>query len=50
MRAVLFRLSKAGYGTIREVREMDVREVLQLLHYETFLAEYEDKYVELNKE
>lgn len=44
-----FRLVKAGYGSLREVEEMDARRVLQALNYESFLADYEAAYVEMNK-
>lgn len=44
-----FRLVKAGYGTLREVEEMDARKVLQALHYEKFLNDYESAYLELNR-
>lgn len=48
--AIFCRLAKAGYGTLQQVRyEMDAREVLQALHYEIYLLDYEDAYMELNK-
>jgi hypothetical protein len=40
---------KAGYGSLREVQEMNAREVLQALHYENFLSDYEAAYFEVNK-
>lgn len=43
------RLVKLGYGTLIQVREMNAREVLQALHYEDFLAEYEAAFYDLNK-
>lgn len=43
------RLSKAGYGTLKEVRELDARTVLQALNYEKFCGDYEAAFVELNK-
>jgi len=46
---ILLRLVKAGYGSLKEVKEMGAREVLQALHYERFLDEYENAYVEMNK-
>lgn len=47
--AIFCRLVKAGYGTIREVKEMDAREVLQAIHYEAFCDHYETAYMEMNK-
>ncbi len=44
------RLVKAGYGSLAEVKEMDAREVLQAIHYENFQADYENAYLEINKE
>lgn len=41
-------LSKAGYGSLREVEEMDVRKVIQAIHYEQFRSDYDDSYWELN--
>ena len=43
------RLVKSGYGSLREVKEMTAREVMQALHYETFLENYESSYLELNR-
>lgn len=40
---------KAGYGTLKEVEDMDARTVLQALHYEKFISDYESAYVELNR-
>lgn len=44
-----FRLSKAGYGTVAEIKEWNAREVLQAIHYEEFQADYENTYVEMNR-
>jgi hypothetical protein len=44
-----FRLVKAGYGTLKEVEEMNVRKVIQALHYEAFFSDYEASYIELNR-
>jgi hypothetical protein len=41
-----FRLVKAGYGCLKEVREMDSRSTLQALYYERFLIDYEKAYRE----
>jgi hypothetical protein len=46
---VWFRLVKAGYGSLKEVKEMTAREVLQALNYEVFLSDYERAYFELNR-
>lgn len=47
---VYFRLCKAGYaGSIKEARALDARTVLQALYYETFMADYERAFLELNK-
>jgi hypothetical protein len=40
---------KAGYGTLREVEEMNARTVLQALYYESFISDYESAYMEMNK-
>ncbi len=44
----MLRLVKAGYGTLREVREMTAREVIQALNYEKFRSDYERAYMEKN--
>lgn len=36
---------KAGYGSLKEVREMTAREVLQAVYYEDFISNYEDAYL-----
>ena len=46
---IYFKLSKAGYGTVREIKEeWDVREVLQRLVFEEFNNKWEQAYLELN--
>jgi len=47
---IIFRLAKAGYGSVREIQEWDARMVLQALHYEQFVDDYERAYIELHKE
>jgi len=42
------RLVKAGYGSLREVKEMTAREVLQAMNYETFCNDYEAAAMERN--
>lgn len=44
-----FKLSKAGYGPVSEIKEWDCRTVIQALHYENFISDYENAYLELNK-
>lgn len=46
---VLFRLVKAGYGSLNEVSSMTAREVIQALHYEKFMTDFESAYIEANK-
>jgi hypothetical protein len=46
---IFFRLSKAGYGSVNEIEQWSVRKVLQCLCYEKFCSDYEDTYIELNK-
>lgn len=46
----LIKLVKAGYGSLKEVKEMTTREVLQALNYEKFISEYESTTLQLNKE
>ena len=44
------KLCKAGYASsVSEAKEMDAREVLQALNYEMFLADYEETYLEINR-
>ena len=45
----MFRLVKSGYGTLSEVRQMDARTVQQILHYESFLNNFERAYIELHR-
>lgn len=42
----MLRLVKSGYGNLKEVKEMNAREVLQAIHYETFLANLESYSIE----
>jgi hypothetical protein len=41
---------KAGYGSLAQVKQMNVREALQALHYENFLSDYERAFIEMNKD
>lgn len=47
---ILFRLVKSGYGSFEEVSRMNAREIIQAVHYENFVSDYESSYVELNSE
>jgi len=38
---IIYRLSKAGYGSIKELMELDARIILQALNYEIFYNEYQ---------
>jgi hypothetical protein len=44
------RLVKAGYGTVEDIRKMTSREVIQAINYEKFIIDYEEAYIEMNKE
>jgi hypothetical protein len=46
---VIFRLSKAGYGSVDEIEKWNARKVLQALYYEEFCYDYENAYLELSK-
>jgi hypothetical protein len=43
------RLSKAGYGTVREILDMEADLVLSVVGYEDFLTKYEKAFIELNR-
>lgn len=45
---IYFKLSRAGYGSVDEIREWDTRTVLQCLAYEEFNQKWEQAYLELN--
>lgn len=49
---MFLRLCKEGYGpTPRDIEEkMNAREVIQALYYESFLSDYEQAFVQVNKE
>ena len=42
------RLSKAGYGDINIIKNLDSATFLNLIHYENFLVEYENATRALN--
>lgn len=46
-----FRLCKGGYASsVPEAMELDARTVLQALSYERFLSDYEQTYMDLNRD
>lgn len=49
MLLIHLRLVKAGYGTLKEVKEMNARTVLQILNFEKFNNDYESAYMEMCK-
>ena len=44
------KLVKSGYGSLKDVKEMDAREVLQAIAYDTFTSQYESEAQRLNSE
>lgn len=42
------RLSKAGYGDVNTIKMYDAETFLNLIHYETFMVEYERQVRDLN--
>lgn len=45
-----YRLVKAGYGTLKEVREFfSVRDFIQALHYDGFSSDYEAAFMQVNR-
>ena len=44
------RLSKAGYGKPQEILETPLDIVIGMIAYENFLPEYEERFIEINKE
>jgi hypothetical protein len=47
---IALRLSKEGFGSVEAILDMSVDVVLATLEYSTFLAEYEETAIEINKE
>ena len=43
----MLQLVKAGYGSLREVKLMNTREVIQAMYYEDFKNNFEMKHMEL---
>jgi hypothetical protein len=48
---ICLRLAKAGYaqGDPEKVMQMSADVVMQIVHYENFVAEYEKQTIELNR-
>jgi hypothetical protein len=46
---IILRLSKAGYGTPEQIRQMTGQDVISLYHYENFINDYEKEFFEINK-
>lgn len=44
------KLSKAGYGKVDDILCAGLDTVLGIVEYERFTAEYEEAFIELNKE
>lgn len=47
---IFFKLSKSGYGSVNEIAEWDTRRVLQCLAYEKFTNDFEEAYLQINKD
>lgn len=43
------RLSRQGYGNLEKMHNLDVRQFINLIHYENYLVDYEKVLKELNK-
>nr|DAJ74783.1 MAG TPA: hypothetical protein [Caudoviricetes sp.] len=43
------KLSKEGYGSIQEIRSMDIGTFMNLIHYERYLDQYAHAVRGLNK-
>lgn len=43
---IFIRLSKAGYGTIEDIKRMNAREVIQAMAYENYLSDYQEAMLE----
>lgn len=43
------KLSKAGYGDINTIKQLDSSTFLNLVHYENYLVDYENAVRNLNK-
>lgn len=46
----MLRLSKAGYGSIKELMELPSDVVLTALEYDNFVIDMEKAFIELNKD
>jgi hypothetical protein len=47
---VAIKLAKAGYGKPQEILEYPLDIVIGIIAYEKFIPEYEEKFIEVNKE
>lgn len=45
---IFLKLSRAGYGSLAEVEQMDAHHILQAVNYEKFLSEFEASFVHIN--
>lgn len=43
------KLSKAGYGDIKTIRELEIDKFMNLIHFENYSNEYAKIFTELNK-
>lgn len=43
------RLSKAGYGSIIEIKNLNSETFLNLIHYENYLAQYQKVVMDMNR-
>ena len=43
------KLSKEGYGSIEDVRNLNIKTFFNLIHYERYLNEYNQAFRTLNK-
>lgn len=45
----IMKLAKEGYGSYEEMRNLDVRSFINLIHYENYLNKYQDMVQWLNR-
>lgn len=43
------KLTKSGYGSITEIKNLDSQTFMDLIHYEKYLDDYQEAVRELNK-
>lgn len=46
---ILLKLVKSGYGSVPQILETPTDIVVGMLHYESFVADYERQFYEINK-